>query len=101
MNLRNSGLVAEDQALRSVSAEMARILTETDPKKLQRIMADLDAGGDFVNVMKSQAPDVLNKLIPYLAEGATRGTLVGNLSGSMAGELNPTLFNQDQQALMQ
>ena len=101
MNLRNSGLVAEDQALRSVATEMARVLTETDPKKLSVIMADLEAGGDFISVLKSKAPDVLTKLLPYLGQGITRGPLTGNLSGSVAGELNPTLFNQDQQALMQ
>ncbi|MDC0068798.1 hypothetical protein OAL10_08410 [Gammaproteobacteria bacterium] len=64
-------------------------------------MADLEAGGDFISVLKSKAPDVLTKLLPYLGQGITRGPLTGNLSGSVAGELNPTLFNQDQQALMQ
>ena len=100
-NLRDRGAIAEDQALISMAGEMSRILTQTDPKKLNAILAELDGGGDLLTIVKAKAPELLPKILPFFAQGATRAPLTGNIIGGQSAELNPTLFNQDQQALMQ
>lgn len=94
-SLRQNNTEASDQALRATSAELARVLTETNPAALQAIMADLGRGS-FLDSVKRNAPDVLPMLLPIVARGLSGPGVVGSVGGRFGADLSP-----QQQALMQ
>lgn len=94
-SLRQNNMEASDQALRATSAELARVLTETNPAALPAIIADLGQG-TFLDSVKRNAPDMLPMLLPILARGLTGPGVVGSTGGRIGASLSP-----EQQALMQ
>ena len=73
-----------DEQLKATANEISRILTTTDPKKLQIIAKEL-AGSDISTVLRKQAPEAL----PILGRA-----LLGPYSiGSMAGRASPYMNN--------
>ena len=73
-----------DEQLKATANEIARVLTTTDPMKLQIIAKEL-AGSDISTVLRKQAPEAL----PILGRA-----LLGPYSiGSMAGRASPYMNN--------
>jgi len=73
-----------DAQTRAVADEMTRILTTTDPKKLQKISKELAGRSVY---------DVISKDIPELLPALGRATLGPYAIGSMTGNLAPTVGN--------
>lgn len=72
-----------DQQLKATASEIARVLTTTDPKKLQRIAKEL-AGSDIRTVLRKEAPEVL----PILGRALLGPFSIGSLSGNIAPNIN-------------
>jgi hypothetical protein len=73
-----------DDIQMATANEVARVLTQSDPKKLQIIAKEL-AGSDISTVLRKQAPEAL----PILGRA-----LLGPYSiGSMAGRASPYMNN--------
>jgi hypothetical protein len=72
-----------DQQLKATASEIARILTTTDPAKLQRIAKEL-AGSDIRTVLRKEAPEVL----PILGRALLGPFSIGSLSGNIAPNIN-------------
>ena len=101
--MRQNAAVGQDDALAAVTAEMARILTETDPQKLKKIAAQLGGGGDVVTVIQANAPEFLPQILPLLGTAATTPATLGNIGGGFAADIyqqSPQL-NDMQRALIQ
>jgi hypothetical protein len=72
-----------DQQLKATASEIARVLTTTDPTKLQRIAKEL-AGSDIRTVLRKEAPEVL----PILGRALLGPFSIGSLSGNIAPNIN-------------
>lgn len=72
-----------DQQLKATASEIARVLTTTDPAKLQRIAKEL-AGSDIRTVLRKEAPEVL----PILGRALLGPFSIGSLSGNIAPNIN-------------
>jgi len=72
-----------DQQLKATASEIARILTTTDPTKLQRIAKEL-AGSDIRTVLRKEAPEVL----PILGRALLGPFSIGSMSGNIAPNIN-------------
>jgi len=72
-----------DQQLKATASEIARVLTTTDPKKLQRIAKEL-AGSDIRTVLRKEAPEVL----PILGRALLGPFSIGSMSGNIAPNIN-------------
>ena len=68
-----------DAQTRAVADEMTRILTTTDPKKLQRISKDL-AGRSFYDVISKDVPE----LLPALGRAVLGPYSIGGMAGNVA-----------------
>lgn len=81
-----------DAQTRAVADEMTRILTTTDPKKLQKIGKEL-AGRSVYDVVSKDAPELLaalgrTVLGPY-SIGSMSGNVAPNVGGAASGLLGP------------
>lgn len=72
-----------DAQTRAVSEEMARILTTTDPKKLQRIGKEL-AGRSFYDVVSKDVPE----LLPALGRAVLGPYSIGGMAGNVAPNIS-------------
>ena len=72
-----------DQQLKATASEIARVLTTSDPTKLQRIAKDL-ACNDIITVLRKEAPEVL----PILGRALLGPFSVGSMSGNVAPNIN-------------
>ena len=72
-----------DQQLKATASEIARVLTTTDPTKLQRIAKEL-AGSDIRTVLRKEAPEVL----PILGRALLGPFSIGSMSGNIAPNIN-------------
>ena len=72
-----------DQQLKATASEIARVLTTSDPTKLQRIAKEL-AGNDIRTVLRKEAPEVL----PILGRALLGPFSVGSMSGNIAPNIN-------------
>jgi hypothetical protein len=72
-----------DQQLKATASEIARVLTTTDPAKLQRIAKEL-AGSDIRTVLRKEAPEVL----PILGRALLGPFSIGSMSGNIAPNIN-------------
>ena len=72
-----------DQQLKATASEIARVLTTSDPTKLQRIAKEL-AGNDIRTVLRKEAPEVL----PILGRALLGPFSVGSMSGNVAPNIN-------------
>jgi hypothetical protein len=81
-----------DAQTRAVADEMTRILTTTDPKKLQKISKEL-AGRSVYDVISKDAPELLAALgrsvIGPYSIGAMSGNVAPNVGGAASGLLGP------------
>jgi len=66
-----------DQQLQATSNEIARVLTTSDPAKLQRIAKEL-AGNDIRTVLRKEAPELLPILGRALLGPFSLGSIAGN-----------------------
>jgi hypothetical protein len=81
-----------DSQTRAVADEMTRILTTTDPKKLQKISKEL-AGRSVYDVVSKDIPELLPALGravlgPY-SIGSMSGNVAPNVGGAASGLLGP------------
>lgn len=76
---RDFGKQIEEQRLRAMAGETARILTETNPAKLQQVIKDLQ-GGSALNVLRRTAPEVL----PSVGRALLGPYAISSLSGQAA-----------------
>jgi hypothetical protein len=72
-----------DQQLQATSAEIARVLTASDPAKLQRIAKEL-AGSDIRTVLRKEAPE----LLPILGRALLGPFSLGSIAGNVAPNMN-------------
>jgi hypothetical protein len=72
-----------DQQLKATASEIARVLTTSDPTKLQKIAKQL-AGNDIRTVLRKEAPEVL----PILGRALLGPFSVGSMSGNIAPNIN-------------
>jgi len=72
-----------DQQLKATASEIARVLTTSDPTKLQKIAKEL-AGNDIRTVLRKEAPEVL----PILGRALLGPFSVGSMSGNIAPNIN-------------
>jgi ActR/RegA family two-component response regulator len=72
-----------DQQLKATASEIARVLTTSDPTKLQRIAKEL-AGNDIRTVLRKEAPEVL----PILGRALLGPFSIGSMSGNIAPNIN-------------
>jgi hypothetical protein len=72
-----------DQQLQATSAEIARVLTTSDPAKLQRIAKQL-AGSDIRTVLRKEAPE----LLPILGRALLGPYSIGSMAGNVAPNIN-------------
>lgn len=72
-----------DQQLKATASEIARVLTVSDPTKLQKIAKEL-AGNDIRTVLRKEAPEVL----PILGRALLGPFSVGSMSGNIAPNIN-------------
>ena len=72
-----------DQQLQATSNEIARVLTTSDPAKLQRIAKQL-AGNDIRTVLRKEAPE----LLPILGRALLGPYSIGSVSGGVAPNIN-------------
>jgi len=81
-----------DAQTRAVADEMTRILTTTDPKKLQKIGKEL-AGRSVYDVVSKDAPELLaalgRTLIGPYSIGSMSGNVAPNVGGAASGLLGP------------
>lgn len=98
-SLRENNQTMSDQALRSASSEIARVLTETSPELLPKILADLGQG-TMIDSIKRHAPGLLLELGPMLGQGLTSPGNVGSMSGRFGADIAPTNLNSAQMGLM-
>jgi hypothetical protein len=68
-----------DQQLQATSNEIARVLTTSDPAKLQRIAKEL-AGSDIRTVLRKEAPELLPILGRALLGPFSLGSIAGNVA---------------------
>jgi len=98
-SLRESNQTQTDQKLRAASAEIARVLTETDPTILPKILSDLGRGTMLQSIQRN-APSILPQILPLLGQGLTGPGNVGSMSGRFGAEVAPANLNSAQQGLM-
>lgn len=98
-SLRENNQTLSDEALRSASAEIARVMTETSPDLLPKILADLGQG-TMIDSIKRHAPGLLPELLPMLGRGLTSPGNVGSMSGRFGADIAPTNLNSAQMGLM-
>jgi hypothetical protein len=98
-SLRESNQTQTDQKLRAASAEIARVLTETDPAILPKILSDLGRGTMLQSIQRN-APSILPQILPLLGQGLTGPGNVGSMSGRFGAEIAPANLNSAQQGLM-
>jgi hypothetical protein len=72
-----------DQQLKATSNEISRILTTSDPAKLQRIAKEL-AGNDIRTVLRKEAPE----LLPILGRALLGPFSLGSIAGNVAPNVN-------------
>jgi len=72
-----------DQQLKATASEIARVLTTSDPTKLQKIAKEL-AGNDIRTVLRKEAPEVL----PILGRALLGPFSVGSMSGNIAPNIS-------------
>ena len=72
-----------DQQLKATASEIARVLTTSDPIKLQKIAKEL-AGNDIRTVLRKEAPEVL----PILGRALLGPFSIGSVSGNIAPNIN-------------
>lgn len=72
-----------DQQLKATASEIARVLTTSDPTKLQRIAKEL-AGNDIRTVLRKEAPEVL----PILGRALLGPFSLGSIGGNVAPNIN-------------
>ena len=72
-----------DQQLQATSNEIARVLTTSDPAKLQRIAKQL-AGSDIRTVLRKEAPE----LLPILGRALLGPYSIGSMAGNVAPNIN-------------
>lgn len=72
-----------DAQTRAVADEMTRILTTTDPKKLQRISKEL-AGRSFYDVVSKDVPE----LLPALGRAVLGPYSIGGMAGNVAPNIS-------------
>lgn len=72
-----------DQQLKATASEIARVLTTSDPTKLQKIAKEL-AGNDIRTVLRKEAPEVL----PILGRALLGPFSIGSVSGNIAPNIN-------------
>ena len=72
-----------DAQTRAVADEMTRILTTTDPKKLQRIGKEL-AGRSFYDVISKDVPE----LLPALGRAVLGPYSIGGMAGNVAPNIS-------------
>jgi hypothetical protein len=72
-----------DQQLQATSNEIARVLTASDPAKLQRIAKEL-AGSDIRTVLRKEAPE----LLPILGRALLGPFSLGSIAGNVAPNMN-------------
>jgi len=72
-----------DQQLQATSNEIARVLTTSDPAKLQRIAKQL-AGSDIRTVLRKEAPE----LLPILGRALLGPYSIGSIGGNVAPNFN-------------
>jgi hypothetical protein len=81
-----------DAQTRAVADEMTRILTTTDPRKLQKIGKEL-AGRSVYDVVSKDAPELLaalgRTLIGPYSIGSMSGNVAPNVGGAASGLLGP------------
>lgn len=75
-----------EQQLRATADEMARMLTTTDPTKLQRISKEL-SGRTVSEVLRKNAPEVL----PALGRGLLGPMSIGSQAGNIAPNVNQAI----------
>jgi hypothetical protein len=73
----------KDQQLKATASEIARVLTTSDPTKLQKIAKEL-AGNDIRTVLRKEAPEVL----PILGRALLGPFSVGSMSGNIAPNIS-------------
>lgn len=88
-----------DQALRSASPKLARVLTEIESNLLPKILSDLGRGTMLQSIQRN-APGLLPQLLPLLGQGLTNPGNVGSASGRFGAELSPANLNSAQMGLM-
>jgi hypothetical protein len=72
-----------DQQLKATASEIARVLTTSDPTKLQRIAKEL-AGNDIRTVLRKEAPEAL----PILGRAVLGPFAIGSIAGNIAPNIN-------------
>jgi hypothetical protein len=72
-----------DQQIKATASEIARVLTTSDPTKLQKIAKEL-AGNDIRTVLRKEAPEVL----PILGRALLGPFSVGSMSGNIAPNIS-------------
>lgn len=81
-----------DAQTRAVADEMTRILTTTDPRKLQKIAKEL-AGRSLYDVVSKDVPELLPALgravIGPYSIGSMSGNVAPNIGGAASGLLGP------------
>jgi hypothetical protein len=72
-----------NQQLQATSNEIARVLTTSDPAKLQRIAKEL-SGSDIRTVLRKEAPE----LLPILGRALLGPYSIGSIAGNVAPNIN-------------
>ena len=98
-SLRDNNQTMSDQALRSASSEIARVLTETSPELLPKILADLGQG-TLLDSIQRNAPFIVPEILPILGRGLTGPGNVGQISGRRGSEFAPENLNSAQMGLI-
>jgi hypothetical protein len=98
-SLRENNQTMSDQALRSASSEIARVLTETSPELLPKILADLGQG-TLLDSIQRNAPFIVPEILPILGRGLTGPGNVGQISGRRGLEFAPENLNTAQMGLI-
>jgi hypothetical protein len=98
-SLRENNQTMSDQALRSASSEIARVLTETSPELLPKILADLGQG-TLLDSIQRNAPFIVPEILPILGRGLTGPGNVGQISGRRGLEFAPENLNSAQMGLI-
>ena len=88
-----------DQALRSASPKLARVLTEIESNLLPKILSDLGRGTMLQSIQRN-APSLLPRILPLLGQYTTGPGNVGSMSGRFGAELAPANLHSVQQGLM-
>ena len=99
--LRDEGLNLQENRLRATADELARMLTETDPAALQKILRELQGGRSLKDVLSNALP---TEVIATLYNTATSPMVVGNAVGSLPAyvpEAGPTMLNSAQELLQE